>query len=334
MNKRIKVSVAVVTYNQQDTIAQTLDSILRQKGCVDYEIVIGEDCSTDSTRMICQQYVDKFPHIIRLLSNDHNLGITANFARTNLACRGEYITGCAGDDYWCDEYKIEKQMRFLDAHQQYGVVTTDGYKLYTRTGKIISGMSPVFIPEDGIIKSFYYSSTYNGGVYVLPLTQMYRSSLLQYIDFDEIIRRKFPVEDYPMQAIWAQYTKFGYIEDKTCVYRVHSDSATFISFDDPKYLQYYKGLANIRRYLNELFPDDACFSEEWLKEYEFYKEFLMYLHQYKYKNAKQLIAGVPLEIADSAKVTQAKRFSKTWLHFIIAHYIKEYTYHKDIKKRT
>ena len=334
MNERTKISVVVITYNQQETIAQTLDSILMQKGDFDIELVIGEDCSTDNTYGICHDYAERYPDIVKLLPNTHNLGIMANFARVMRSCTGDYITGCAGDDYWCDEHKIEKQLHFLESHPDYGVVTTEGYKLYTRRGKLIPGLTPCYTPVDGNIKPFYFSTSYRGGVYVVPLSQMYKASLLQYIDFDEFLRRKLPVEDYPMQAIWSQYTKFGHIQDRTCVYRVHSDSATYISFDNPQYMDYYRGLAEIRRYLNELFPEDACFSETQLQEQLFYKEFLLYLHQCDYKKAMRLIASIPAIIANSAKVRQAKRFTKTRLHFITAHYIKEYNYKKDINQRT
>lgn len=156
---------------------------------------------------------------------------------------------------------------------------------------------------------------------------------MQYVDLDEFVKRGFPVEDYPMQAILAQHCKWGHINDLCVVYRVYKESATFVSLDHPKYLQYHKGLANIRRYLNELFPEDVCFDEKWLQEYEFYKEFLLYLHQLDYKHAKQLIANA-VAIADSVKVRQAKRFTKTWIHFVAAHYIKEHNYRKDLKNRT
>ena len=167
----------------------------------------------------------------------------------------------------------------------------------------------------------------------MPLSLLIKRDLLQYIDFDELIRRSFPVEDYPMQAILAQHCKWGHINDLCVVYRVYKESATFISFDHPKYLQYYKGLANIRRYLNELFPDDICISEEELQEQLFYKEFLLYLHQFKYKEAKQLIASVSANIPNSEKLKQAKRFARSLLHFIIAHCIKEYNYRKNLKSR-
>lgn len=354
MKQKTKISVGVITYNQEATIRQTLDSILAQKGGFDLELVIGEDCSTDATHAICEEYARQWndgmsradalneplpqndgKRVVKLLPNTKNLGIMANFARVMKACTGAYVGICAGDDYWCDEQKLQKQLEYFKAHKDVGVVSTSGYKLLVKTDTLVPNAIAPFEPiEDGDIKKFYFfSSNYKGGVYAMPLSLLIKRDLLQYVDFDEFIRRGFPVEDYPMQAILAQHCKWGHINDLCVVYRVYKESATFISFDHPKYLSYYKGLANIRRYLNELFLDDVCFDEEWLQEYEFYKEFLLYLHQLDYKKAKQLIANAAA-IADSAKVKQAKRFSKTWLHFIAAHYIKERAYSKDLRKRT
>ncbi len=340
---KVKISVGVITYNQESTIRQTLDSILAQKGDFDLELVIGEDCSTDNTHAICEEYVSKsnIKHQtsnIVLLPNQKNLGIMANFARVMQACTGDYVGICAGDDYWCDEYKLQKQLDYFHSHPDVGVVSTSGYKLLVKSNTLVPNAIAPFEPiEDGDIKKFYFSPDYKGGVYAMPLSLLIKRDLLQYIDFDEFIRRSFPVEDYPMQAILAQHCKWGHINDLCVVYRVYKESATFISFDYPKYLQYYKGLANIRRYLNELFPNDACFSEAWLQEYEFYKEFLLYLHRMEYKKAKELVrkaSSLPsLQGGAGGRLKQAKRFTKTRLHFMAAHLIKEYQYRKDLIER-
>lgn len=333
VSKRIKISVGVITYNQETTIRQTLDSILVQKGDFDLELVIGEDCSTDNTRAICEEYsVNHTPYTVILLPNTKNLGIMANFARVMKACTGDYVGICAGDDYWCDDHKLQKQLDYFKAHKDVGVVSCAGYRHYVLRDEMVPGINPIHPIEDGNVKQYYFSKDYKGGVYAMPLTLLIKRELLKYIDFDEYIRRKFPVEDFPMQAVLAQHAKWGHINDLCVVYRVYQESATFISFNHPKYMQYHKGLAEIRRYLNELFPNDACFTEEELQEQVFYKEFLLYLHQLEYKKAKQLIANATA-IADLPKVQQAKRFTKTWLHFIAAHYIKEYNYRKDLQKR-
>lgn len=340
MSKRTKISVGVITYNQQDTIRQTLDSLLAQKGEFDLELVIGEDCSPDNTFAICEEYVSKCRIInpnsqVVLLPNQKNLGIMTNFARVMEACTGDYVGICAGDDYWCDEQKLQKQLDYFCAHPDVGVVTTSGYKLLVKSDTLVPHAIAPFHPiEDGNIRRFYFSPDYQGGVYAMPLSLLIKRELLQYVDFGEFIKRGFPVEDYPMQAVLSQHTKWGHVNDLCVVYRVYEESATFISFDHPKYLQYHRGLAEIRRYLNELFPNDACFSEDWLQEYEFYKEFLLYLHQLDYTKARQLIAMAPTSIANSEKVRQAKRFAKSWLRFIAAHYYKEYIYRKDLTKRT
>ena len=335
MSSKTKISVGVITYNQQSTIRQTLDSILAQKGDFDLELVIGEDCSPDNTLAICQDYAEQYPNVVKLLPNTHNLGIMANFARVMKACTGDYVAICAGDDYWCDDYKLQKQLDYFIAHPEVGVVTTAGYKLLVRTNTLVpNAVAPIRPIEDGNIKRFYFSSIYKGGVYAMPLSLLIKSDLLHYIDFEEFVNRGFPVEDYPMQAILSQHTLWGHINDLCVVYRVYKESATFISFDNPKYLQYFSGLANIRRYLNELFPQDACFTEEQLQEQVFYKEFLLYLHQNEYEKAQQLIANAPAAMANSPKMHQAQRFSKTWLHFFVAHCIKEYKYKQELNRRT
>lgn len=334
MKERTKISVGVITYKQQETIAQTLDSILCQKGDFNLELVIGEDCSPDGTYAICADYAVRYPNVVKLLPNTHNLGIMANFARVMKACTGDYVGICAGDDYWCDERKLQKQLDYFKTHPDAGVVSTSGYKLLVQKDEQVpNAIAPIKPIEDGDIRKFYFTRDYPGGVYAMPLTLLIKRDLLQYIDFDEYIRRKFPVEDFPMQAVLAQHAKWGHINDLCVVYRVYQESATFISFDHPKYMQYHKGLAEIRRYLNELFPQDACFTEDELQEQVFYKEFLLYLHNFDYKKAKQLIADAAA-IAKMPKVMRAKRFTKTWLHFIAAHYIKEYNYYKELKIRT
>lgn len=332
MKKKTKISVVVITYNQQETIGQTLDSILMQNGDFDLELVIGEDCSPDGTYTICADYAQRYPKQIKLLSGPKNLGITANYFRTLQACTGEFIGDIAGDDYYCDDHALEKQMQYLQAHPEVGVLGANGYRYYVKRNEKVLGENEQVNKMDA--KEFFFSPSYRGGVIVSGGGMMFRRSLLQYIDYDEIISRKLPVEDYPMQAIWSQHTKFWRLDDPIVVYRVYKESSTFVPFEHPKYLSYYKGLADTRRYLNELFPEDICFSEEWLQEYEFYKEFLLYLHKRDYKKSKQLIADASSRIPHSAKVKQAKHFTKTWLHFMGAFIIKEIKYKQELKQYT
>lgn len=98
MDHHLKVSIALTTYNHEEFIAQSLDSILNQKVNFNYEIVIGEDKSKDRTLSIIKTYVSKYPDKIKVLEREGNLGYTKNFDDTMQQCRGEYIAIFDGDD--------------------------------------------------------------------------------------------------------------------------------------------------------------------------------------------------------------------------------------------
>lgn len=328
----MKISVAVITYNQQDTIAQTLDSILCQKGDFELKVVIGEDCSTDNTWAICKEYAERYPKQVVLLENTHNLGIMANFARVMKACTGEYVGICAGDDYWCDEYKLQKQLDYLTAHPECGVCTTGGYRYLVRRDEMVPGISPLQPIADGDVSKHYFSESYPGGVYAMPLSMVFKRELLQYVDFDVFVERGFPVEDYPMQAIMAMHTKWGHIEDLTVVYRVYTESATFISYDHPKYMQYHCGLMEIRRYLRDKFALQLHnYSEDYILEYLFYREYLLYLHNRDFRSAKQLVDKCNLK---TPKVNKARKMTANRLVFILFRWYKLRSLKNNLKQRT
>ncbi|GAA4460724.1 hypothetical protein GCM10023093_03900 [Nemorincola caseinilytica] len=109
------VSIFVITYRHERFIAQCLDSLVGQVTNFDFRVVLGEDCSPDGTRAICEEYAARYPHIIDLLPATENLGAVRNGMRTLKACTGKYIAMCEGDDYWCDMHKLQKQVDLLEA---------------------------------------------------------------------------------------------------------------------------------------------------------------------------------------------------------------------------
>jgi len=104
----------MITYNHEQFISQALNSILSQRVNFDYEIVVGEDCSTDRTREILLDFQQKYPTRIRPLVRNKNMGAIKNMGATLSACRGNYVAFLEGDDYWVDEHKLQKQIDFLD----------------------------------------------------------------------------------------------------------------------------------------------------------------------------------------------------------------------------
>lgn len=123
------VSIVCITYNHEPYLRQALDSFLMQKTSFAYEIVLAEDCSTDGTRKICEEYAAEHPDIIHYIWSDNNVGAVENEARAIRAAKGKYIALCEGDDYWTDENKLQKQADFMESHPEYSV-TFHRYKIH------------------------------------------------------------------------------------------------------------------------------------------------------------------------------------------------------------
>jgi len=123
------VSVCIQTYNHDKYIKECLDSVLSQNTNFDFEIILGEDDSKDSTRQICIDYANKYKNKIRLFLRDREttqlkdengkLLRRLNGIFTRMDARGKYIALCEGDDYWTDPLKLQKQVDFLEGNEEY-----------------------------------------------------------------------------------------------------------------------------------------------------------------------------------------------------------------------
>ena len=112
----MKLSVFVVTYSQEQYIRQCLDSIVMQQVDFDYEVIIGEDCSTDNTPQICDEYAKKYP-FIKVYHHPKNLGLVKNWEFVLNHCTGDYVAMLEGDDYWTNPNKLQTQLDYLDEHK-------------------------------------------------------------------------------------------------------------------------------------------------------------------------------------------------------------------------
>ena len=124
------VSVMIITYNHAPYIAQALESVLAQQTDFAVEIVIGEDCSPDSTRAIAQGYEQRYPGRVRVLAHERNLGIMPNLTATMAACTGEFIAFLEGDDYWTDPTKLQRQVDALRVAQDCAMCFHDAELIY------------------------------------------------------------------------------------------------------------------------------------------------------------------------------------------------------------
>lgn len=117
--EKIDVSVLIITYNHEAYIRKTLDSVFMQKTNFKFEVIVGEDASPDNTREILLEYKEKYGDKLILVLHDENVGASANSMSIHRKARGRYLAGVEGDDFWTDEYKLQKQYDILENNPQY-----------------------------------------------------------------------------------------------------------------------------------------------------------------------------------------------------------------------
>lgn len=225
-----KVSVIVCTYNQRHTIGRTLDSILAQEVDFPYEIILADDCSDDSTPMICKEYAARYPEIIRLSLNKANKGLVDNYFDCIEVSRGEYIADLAGDDCWVDTRKLAKQAEVLDSdpsivmcHAGWRAVLPDGSPADSTTWNI---------PDKACVKE--------RDEMTLPLLRhekekhfIHLCSAMYRRDTATAIMREYPglfrgkwltCEDYQLNVLLSHSGKIAYIPDVVLHYTVGAPS--------------------------------------------------------------------------------------------------------------
>ena len=116
-----KVTVCVLTYNQEEYIGQCLQSIVDQETSFDFEVIVGDDCSTDGTKAIVQRFTDKYPSLVKALYQEKNTGGAENYLAIHNLAQSEYIAHVDGDDY-CLPGKLQAQADFLDRNPNCNIV--------------------------------------------------------------------------------------------------------------------------------------------------------------------------------------------------------------------
>ena len=117
----MKVSVCMITYNHEKYIIQALESILTQKVNFDFEIIIGDDFSQDKTASIVHRFYSTYQKKIVPVLREKNSGMMNNFVDVLQKAKGKYIAILEGDDYWTDPNKLQKQVDFLEANEDFSI---------------------------------------------------------------------------------------------------------------------------------------------------------------------------------------------------------------------
>lgn len=206
------VSVDMITFNHEKFISQAIEGVLMQKTKFRYELVIGEDCSSDNTSNIVKEYAQKYPDIIKARCNVLNMGMMANAVKTLKECTGKYIALCEGDDYWTDPYKLQKQVDFLEANPNYSLCFHDAI-VYCENKKF----PPYFFCKDLSKTTFHVDDVIKA--WLMPSASIvFRKDLLYPLPswFKEIYNG-----DYALQLLLILKGKFYFIDQLMSVYRQH-----------------------------------------------------------------------------------------------------------------
>ncbi len=223
------ISIIVITYNSNRYVLETLESAYRQT-YADIELIVSDDCSTDNTFTLCQEWVEAHKdRFVRTLCTQtpHNGGICRNYNHALQHAQGEWIKYIAGDDILLDNC-IEGYVRaikpdiyfYASAHVRYEVDKNEKYVI----------TSPLPNSEKGVRNQVRYTLV---GIHAVHGSALFfeRNHLVMLGGFDTRYKMS---EDYPISM---KYLTHGYcietIDEPLVIWRSHSKSVSHASWDDP-----------------------------------------------------------------------------------------------------
>lgn len=213
------VSINCATYNHEKFIGDAIESFLMQKTNFDFEILIGEDCSTDNTRTIVEEYANQHSGKIRIITSNHNVGAMENFIRLHQNSKGKYIAVCEGDDYWTDPFKLQKQVDYMEQNPGctfcfHNGIVVNSNKMLTRN---------TVIPWLKNNEEYYYAknSIYSAGQlallgYIPTASYLYPKKVFETIP-DWIANAV--AGDNVIKMISTSHGYAYYMDEKMCAYR-------------------------------------------------------------------------------------------------------------------
>lgn len=229
-NNEIMVSVFCISFNQAKYIEQCLDSLVVQKTNFRYEIIVHDDCSTDGTIEIIEDFQKKYPELIKPIlqtENQYSKGIRTIMATFMIPkASGKYIAICEGDDYWADEYKLQKQVDFLEKHSDYGLIYGKVRPFYQELSKFGKEIGKKVINVKQLIKK---------GNVIPTCSVLFRKELyVRYINEIKPAEKGWLMGDYPMNLWFMCNSKIKFFPQVMGVYRIlnksasHSDNLDFL----------------------------------------------------------------------------------------------------------
>ena len=242
------VSVAVMAYNQENEVKKALDSILFQRCNFEVEIVTGVDLSRDNTMRVIQTYIEIAPDFVHYVPifHDKHVGEQVNIVSILKKCTGKYIAFLDADDYWNDEDKLQKQVDIMENNPLIGVVYTDDY-FESRAFD-----HPIERRRDSPWENVFTQMLM--GCPITTETAMFRKDLLDFVEYDVMLEKKFLVEDDFLWLELANHTQFYHLNEFTATATL--TRPTIFDYNVPLMsAEYDKHVTDIKLFYLEKYPE-------------------------------------------------------------------------------
>jgi glycosyltransferase involved in cell wall biosynthesis len=217
MSSNPKLSVEMITFNHAEFIAKALDSVLMQRVHFEYEIVIGDDCSTDGTTEILRDYQRRWPDRIKPVFHATNVGMMRNAMDTLEGCSGEYIACLEGDDYWTEADKLQMQVDYLDQHGDCALCHHKVDHIAWPGGQNVREFPPLKYraPQSHADSLARFN-------YIQTCSVIFRRKWMPPLDaqFQEL-----SLGDWPLCVLLSQRGWIGYMDRTMAHYRVHANNS-------------------------------------------------------------------------------------------------------------
>ena len=213
-----RVSIVVPTYDHETYIESTIRSILEQATDVPFEIIVGNDASTDATGEILDRLAAEAPHRLVVVHRARNRGAGLNFLDILHRARGEYVASCDGDDRW-EPGKLARQVELLDGNPDLSACAHD-----VRVVELPGGHELGRLGEHNPIPGrdrYTFADLVRWGTIFGSVSYLYRASTLFASE-----PPLYPCLDYFLELKAALRGDIGYLDQVLAVYRKNAASST------------------------------------------------------------------------------------------------------------
>lgn len=259
MNHDITISILMPTYNHEKYISQAIESVLAQKTNYPYELLIHDDCSTDSTLAIAKNYATKYPDKIKLFTETENQGLMKSYKQLIEQSNGKYLAILESDDYWLDKNKLQIQIDFLESNPDYGIVASDIITIDDEGNEIKKGG----FNKDKESTDFWYTKLLGLSGLEGACTVIFRKDLFfKYCNINDYINFGFKTFDHPTWLSISYHSKCKVIPKILAAYR-HASTSLSNNIVFEKHMDFIFNIIEIEKYIIKKYGLDEITQDEY-----------------------------------------------------------------------